>query len=256
MSRQAGMWLFMTLMVVSFAAAQEEEEPLPPPRRASAPKIGGGAGFIQNWLQLDLDPINQILKKSNAAEFSTNGLLMLGGQGYGYIMLVNNLRIGGMGASGTRTSHAVDPGTRDRRDVELSAGYGGVTVDYVIPVAPRLDLTVGGLIGGGGMSLIMTLDKGDLKIWDELWQNFGQSGASAAEYSKKLSGSFFVYQPAVNVEYALLRWLGVRAGVSYMGLAGSSWRVDDRFDLAGTPDNISSKGWMFNGGLFVGTFIF
>jgi hypothetical protein len=257
MFRKIALWLLLLEIVGSMVlfAQQDEEEPLPPPRRTSAPKIGGALGFTQNVLFLNLDPINEVLRKSNAAPFSGNAMLLTGAQGYGYVMVVNNLRVGGMGATGTRKSTSVDPGGNISRNVELSAGYGGVTVDYVIPVVPRLDLALGGLVGGGGMSFKMTLDRGNVRLWNDVWDTFG-SATAADQYSTKVSGSFFVYQPSVNLEYAVLRWLGVRAGASYLGMAGSNWKQDDQFDVSGVPDNISGKGWMINGGIFVGTFIF
>ena len=105
------------------------------------------------------------------------------------------------------------------------------------------------------MKLAMNRDDGSGKVWTDLWSDFG-SPQPASEYSRTLEGSFFIYEPSVNVEVAILRWLGVRAGVSYVGMAGNSWKLDDRYDVTGVPDNIKSQGFKFNTGIFVGTFIF
>ncbi|HUN65316.1 MAG TPA: hypothetical protein VMW43_04385 [Bacteroidota bacterium] len=248
------MLLLLSLTGVILAQDKDDEdEPLPPPRKASATKFGGAAGYTQNLLFLNIDPINQALKSANAAPFDGNGLFMTGGQGYGYIMFLPNVRIGGMGASGTRTSTSIQGTTV--RTTELSAGYGGVTIDYVMPVLPRLDVTAGLLLGAGGLSLTMTRDEGVPKVWDSVLTQLGGTG-SASQYTAKMSGAFFVYQPSVNVEVALLRWIGIRVGASYMGLVGSDWKFNDRYDLAGVPDNINSKGWMINGGIFIGTFMY
>lgn len=257
MFRRVVLWMLILEVVGSLVvlAQQDEEEPLPPPRRTNAPKIGGALGFTQDILFLNLDPINEVLLKSNAAPFSGNAILLTGGQGYGYVMVVNNLRIGGTWAGGTRKSTSIEYQTQIQRDVELSAGYGGVTIDYVIPVVPRLDVALGGLLGGGGVSFKMSLNQRNARLWGDIWSNY-VSGQPANEYTTKLSGSFFIYQPSVKLEYAVLRWLGVRAGVSYLGMSGSNWKQDDQFDLAGVPDAISGKGWMINGGIFIGTFIF
>ncbi len=257
--------LIVLLLVASstwvVAQQDDDEEPLPPARRSMGPKIGGAAGFTQNILFLDMSPINDILAGSKAAKFEGNGLLMLGGQGYGYILILPNFRVGGMGASGTRKSTSVEiqqSGFDIRRDVELSVGYGGVTMDYVIPVMPRLDVAAGILLGGGGLSFKMTRDDGSQKVWTGVWDEFGTSNPAGSpfNYSRTLSGSFFIFQPTVNVEFSLLRWLGLRAGASYLGMAGGNWKVDDKNDLLGVPDKISGKGWMINGGIFIGTFVF
>lgn len=246
---------FLTLVIaIPIFAQDEEEEPLPP-RHHAQPKIGGAGGFTQNLLFLNLDPINALLRGSKSAEFTKEPILMLGGQGYGYIIVVPNLRIGGSGAGGSLMSKALDEATNTTRTVQLSAGYGGVNIDYVVPVVPRLDLTAGVFLGGGGISVKMTRDQGNGKAWDNLWRNFG-SNDSTYEYTRNLSGSFFIVQPSINVEVAVLRWLGLRVGAAYMGMVGGSWKMDDNFDLVGVPDNINGRGFMLNGGIFLGTFLF
>src|ERR1051326_5132425 len=82
MFRKIALWLLLLEIVGSMVlfAQQDEEEPLPPPRRTSAPKIGGALGFTQNVLFLNLDPINEVLRKSNAAPFSGNAMLLTGAQ--------------------------------------------------------------------------------------------------------------------------------------------------------------------------------
>ena len=237
-------------------AQEDDDEPVPPPRRHGQTKIGGAAGFTQDLLFIDLDPINQVLRNSNAAPFDKQPLVLLGGQGYGYILLLPNVRVGGIGGSGTMRSKSLQGLTR--RDVELSVGFGGVTIDYVVPVIPRVDVALGGVFGGGGMSLKLTRDDGYPKSWADEWNqlNTGSPPGPNFNYSTTLSGSFFVYQPRVAVEVAILRWLGVRVGASYNGMAGNSWKVDDNYDLVGVPDNVSGKGWMIDGGLFIGTFVF
>lgn len=255
--------LFMLMLVLitsnSYVAAQvDEEEPIPP-RRATQTKIGGGAGITPFWLFLDFAPINQTLAGANSGRFSTNALPLFGGQGYGYILFLPNLRIGGLGASGTRTAEAIEPAgaITIRRETKLSVGFGGVTVDYVVPLMPRVDITAGILLGGGSMELKMTRDQGGANDWGSIWSDYGGGGsATVQEYSRTLKGSFFAYQPSLNVEVAVLRWLGVRAGASYLGMAGGSWKRDDQFDIPNVPDGIKGNGWMINGGLFVGTFIF
>src|SRR5438045_3061861 len=81
-------------------AQEQDEEPLPPPKRAGSVKIGGAIGFTQSLLFLNFDPINEVMRRENLAEFSNNGLVMLGGEGYAYITFVPNLRLGYQGMSG------------------------------------------------------------------------------------------------------------------------------------------------------------
>ena len=249
-------WFAFIIISTTFVIAQDEDdEPLPPPKHSLATKIGGAIGFTQGYLFLNLDPINQIMRKENLAEFDSRGLFMLGGQGYAYVMFVPNLRVGYINMGGHMRSRTLDPSTKIVREVELSVGYSGATFDYTIPVAPRVDVSLGMLLGAGNMDLNFTRNNGLPQQWDSTWNNFG-ANTPVDNYSGKLSGSFFIYQPSLNVEVAVLRWLGVRAGVSYLGMSGNNWKRDDKYDLFGVPDEVSGKGWMFNSGIFVGTFVF
>ncbi|MBI4811237.1 MAG: hypothetical protein HY800_07345, partial [Ignavibacteriales bacterium] len=121
----------LAILTLPILAQEDEEEPLPP-KRSIQSKIGGAGGFTQNLLFMDLNPINEYLKKSNCAEFDKTPMLLLGGQGFGYIMIVPNLRIGGLGAGGALTSTSLDTSLPMdmRREVELSVGFGGVTIEY------------------------------------------------------------------------------------------------------------------------------
>lgn len=242
------------ILTIPLIAQEDEEVPLPP-KRAAQSKIGGAGGFTQNILFLNINPINDILRQSNAATFGDNRMLMLGGQGYGYIMVMPNLRIGGAGASGTMASKSVSTNSNISREVELSVGYGGVTIEYAISLLPRLDISPGILLGGGGMNFKIRRDQGNAKIWDNIWEDYKERN-NINEYTTNLSGSFFSYQPSLNLEYAILRWLGVRIGVSYSGMEMLEWKHDEKDDLIGVPDNINGRGVMLNGGIFLGTFMY
>ena len=236
--------------------SQEEEQIPSPPKHSVQAKIGGAGGFTQNLLFLNLDPINEMLNQSNAAPIKDQPMLLLGGQGYGYIMFVPNLRVGGLGAGGSIISRAYDPMTNIRRDVELSVAFGGVTIEYAVPIVPRLDVAVGIMLGGGGTGIKMTQNINSNKLWTTVWDEFGMNHPGLDEYTRNLSGSFFIYQPSLNIEYAVLRWVGLRVGVSYNGMAVSEWKLDDKYDLIGVPDKVSGKGFMINGGIFLGTFLY
>lgn len=248
--------LLPSLMLASLAFSQTEDqyEPVPPPK-ASQGKIGGGGGYTPGWLFMDVDALNATIVAAGGTPFDGGRMMMQGGQGYAYLLLVENLRIGGMGMSGTRSTSRLETATNTRRDVELSVGYGGVTLEYTLPIVPRLDITVGTLLGGGGMSLTLRRDNGSSKEWGDIW---GETGGSqdAAEFSRRLEGSFFTFQPSVTLEFAILRWLGLRAGAGYLGMSGGSWKLDDTYELLGVPDEINGKGWMINTGIYIGTFIY
>jgi hypothetical protein len=255
MKRFYMIFLLMFFTLCMSVAQQDEEEISPPSRHRMQMKIGGAGGFTQNILFLDLAPLNDFLAKSQAEPLGSNPILLLGGQGYGYIMLIPNLRIGGLGAGGSIDSKRVDT-LGVRRDVNLSVTYGGVSIEYAVPIVPRLDITIGLMLGGGGMTATLTRDQGTAKVWDNIWDEYGSASPASDEFTRRLSSSYFVYQPSLQIEYALLRWIGLRVGVGYYGVAGANWRLDEKYDLLNVPTSISSKGWMINTGIFLGTFVY
>ena len=258
MHRASSVSLLAVLLLAAVSAAfpqvDEKYEPVPP-ARSSPGKIGGGVGYTPGWLMMDVDALNATIVAAGGTPFDGGTIMLNGGQGYAYILLVQNLRVGGVGMSGSRSTSRIEQSTNTRRDVELSVGYGGVTIEYSQPLVPRLDLTFGAVLGAGGMNITMRRDQGGAKVWGDLWDEFG-SPAAPTEYARTMEGSFFTWSPSVSLEFALLRWLGVRAGVGYLGMSGGSWELDGAYDLAGVPDEISANGWMINAGLYLGTFVY
>ena len=88
---------------------------------------------------VDVKEINNFLIAGSAAPLKENGVCLAGGGGAAYIIVVPNLRVGGLGMSGSISSTSVDV-TGLRRDAKLNVGFGGVTVEYVFNLAEHLDL--------------------------------------------------------------------------------------------------------------------
>jgi hypothetical protein len=244
--------LLLMLLSCTYVFSQQEDEPPIPPRRSKAGKVGAFGGFTPSWLFVDVKPINDFLVSAGGAPLNENGVFLWGGGGAAYIMLVSNLRVGGYGMSGSIQSTKLDA-FGVRRDAELSVGFGGVTFEYVVPVSERLDVSVGTMLGGGGIDLILRQDIGGFNTWESEKQFF-QNGGPPANSKRTLSGSYFVWVPSVNVEYAVLGWLGFRLGASYVGMSSPSWTVDDDHELLGVPSNVNGQGFMINAGVLVGTF--
>ena len=252
MRRLLGIFLLIT-MLVPLASAQEE--PIPP-RRTKAPKVGLFAGYTPGLLFVNVTPVNEFLAGTGAAPFEDQGMFMQGGAGALYILVIPNVRVGFMAMGGGRTSTTVDIGTGNRQDVSLNVSFGGFTFDYVWTIVPKLDVAVGTMIGWGGMDL--TLRKqlpGEGQTWDrekDLFTNWNATTGNVL--TRGLSGSFFTLIPALNVEYAISGWIGVRLGASYVAMIAPSWTLDGEYDLAGVPSSVKGNGFMLNAGIFVGTF--
>ena len=245
--------IVLTLAATVWSAASAQEEPIPPKRSRMA-KMGLFGGFTPGFLFPDVKPINDFLLKGKGAALNDGGMFLWGGGGAAYIMVVPNLRVGGVGMSGSIKSTSLST-LGIRRDAELKIGYGGVTIEYVVPIVERLDVAFGAALGVGGIDLTLRQSNGQTSTWtgeqDYLATGMGAPGSNI---TRVLSGSFFMYVPSVNVEFAFLGWLALRVGGSYVGMAAPSWRVDGNYDLIGVPGEVNGKGFMINAGLLVGTF--
>jgi hypothetical protein len=252
--------LLFALLAFSFQSislAQDDDIPIPPTRSRAA-KIGGFVGFTPGWLSVNVNPLNAFITGAGGSPLKDNGVFMTGWEGEFYVLFIlPNLRMGGVGMSGSISSSAVDQ-AGIRRDVELRAGWGGVNIEYVVPIVPRLDFAFGAVLGTGGIDVTLREDAGGAKTWSSEWGSFGsgnyQSGSQVSSVTRKLTGSYFIWVPSARVEYAVIGWLAIRLGVSYAGMSSPSWKLDDKYDLAGVPGDISGKGFMVNGAILIGTF--
>jgi hypothetical protein len=250
MKRLAALGLLLGVLI-SLGIAQEE--PIPP-KRSRTVKVGLFGGFTPGWLFVDVKPINSFLAAGKGAPLKEDGVFMTGGAGAAYIMLLPNVRVGGIGMTGSIKSTSIDINAI-RRDAEMRVGFGGITVEYVLPVTERFDIAFGGMLGWGGIDLTLRQSNGGSNTWTGEQQLFGLWNAGTpGNLTRTLSGSFFIWSPTVHVEYSLLGWLGVRLGASYVGMVFPSWRVDGNYDLLGVPSDVSGRGFMVQAGLFVGTF--
>lgn len=252
------MLVLVTLFLVApELPAQDDMIPPIPPKRSRSAKVGLFGGFTPGWLFADLKPINAELRGAGGAAVRDNGIPLYGGGGSAYIMFVPNLRVGGLGMSGSVSSTSLDP-AGVRRDAQVSVGFGGVTVEYVIPVVERLDVAVGTMLGTGGIDITLRQDAGGAKTWGTEWGGYGSGtydiGGQITSVRRSLEGAFFVWVPSLSVEYAVTGWFAVRLGGSYVGMAAPSWSLDGEHDLLGVPSSVSGKGFMINAGLLVGTF--
>jgi hypothetical protein len=250
--------LFVVLLFTFGCGLVQAQEELIPPKRGRAMKMGLFGGFTPGYLSLDLEPINAMLKSSGVAPFDQKGAWLWGGAGAAYIMLVPNLRVGGLGMSGsvsTGSTVNVAGVGNVRRDAQVHVGFGGVTVEYVVPIADHFDFAFGTMLGGGGIDVELRQSVGGVDTWTNEGKIFSAwPPAPLNNSTRTLSGSYFIWIPSVNFEYAVLGWMAFRLGASYVGMSFPSWSVDGDYDLHDVPSSVSGKGLMINAGILLGTF--
>ena len=256
--------LLLTVAALCVSLGLAQEEPIPP-KRSHMVKVGLFGGFTPGMIFPNVKPVNDFLVAGGAAPLKENGVLLLGGAGAAYIMIVPNLRVGGVGMSGSISSTSLDLSTNIRRDAQLKIGYGGVTVEYVVPLFEHFDFSVGTMLGTGGMDITIRKSNGGSNTWGSEQGYLGSRGlffppiagdlgSPPNNVTRIYSGSFYILIPSAGFEYAVTGWLAFRLGVSYVAMVAPTWRVDSNYDLLGVPSDVNGNGFMVNAGLLVGTF--
>ena len=167
--------------------------------------------------------------------------------------------------SGSISSTSLDAATNIRRDVQLKIGYGGITVEYVVPIMERFDFAFGTMLGTGGIDLTLRKSNGGSNTWESERGFLGATGGGVTpagaelgsppdNVTRVLTGSFYILIPSVCFEYAVTGWFALRLGASYSVMFAPTWKVDSNYDLLGVPSNVKGNGMMVNLGLLVGTF--
>ncbi len=250
-------WILFACMIVlgssSHVTAQQnddtsEKEWKEPPRV----KVGGAGGVVTSLGFFKNDEINKTLKGIGMPALSSDPMVLVGGEGYGYIMFLPNLRIGGFGQGGHQTVSTLDA-ANVQREVEYHVSYGGFLMDYVVPVTHRLDIAGGFTIGGGSIEILMSRDDGGFKKWGDLWSEFGNNDPTH-NVTRSMSGAFVAFNPHLTVEYSLLTWMQLRVGVGYPMMFNASWQLNDKQDIMNVPSNLRPDGITVNGALMFGFF--
>jgi hypothetical protein len=213
--------------------------------------FGGGGGFTPGWYFINLDPVNEKLK-AVMPELNSEGIFTTGGGGFIYIGAIRNLRIGGMGFGGAASESAVSPQDGFNREVIYSIWGGGITVEYTLPFIKKVGVSLGALIGGGGIEIEVFRNAGNLH-WNNIWTEVNNS-STTGNLHRTLTNSFWIISPAINIDIPFYRFLSFRIGGGYQISLGDNWKIENEIDLSGVPSELNGKSFFINSGIFVGFF--
>lgn len=218
-------------------------------------RFGAAGGFTPTVVFPNMNPINtQILKNLHIENLSDNGMFVLGGGGYAYIMLVDNLRLGGMGLSGTQSSNGVIEGLNV--EVKYSYGLGGFTAEYTLPFINKIAVSLGAIIGVGSSS-VEVFQNADNFDWTTAWSAFSPITSSIdRNKSRKFSNTFFTITPTLNIDIPLDRFIAFRVGGGYIFSTNNEWKVDNDKILRSVPSDLKSNSFFIQTGIFFGLFAF
>jgi len=216
--------------------------------------FGGGGGFTPGFIFPNMEPLNNVLpadfpKLSNKAVFTT------GGAGFFYIGLIKFLRIGGGGFGGSTSEMVQSPSDNFRREVDYSIGGGGLTIEYTIPFIRDFGISVGAMIGGGSIQAEIYKNKGSFS-WNDLTGEFGSAGSQSDDISRKISGSYWLISPLLNIDIPIYRFVSIRVGGGYQMTLGESWTIENNQDFADVPTEFNGNSFFIQTGIFLGFFAF
>jgi hypothetical protein len=227
--RRILLFTFTLLMLISstmpFLHAQEEDYDRPRKRQRSGGIFGGGGGVVPTWVFLETKTLNNEMLARQFPSLSEDGMFLMGGHGYGYIIFIPNLRIGGLGAGGSLEATSSQNGMF--RSTKLALSYGGVTLEYVVPFG-RFHVAIGGLLGSGTHKLTLTQTPDESKDWNA---TFPYSGSR-----HEFTNDFFTYQPTITLEYDINPFIVFGLTGGYLGSSGNEWEMDERFPVRNMPD--------------------
>ena len=241
--------LFFILILISLRTsfAQEGED------LGWVSRFGAAGGFSPVLVFPNIDAVNLQIKNMGLENLSSKGMIVYGGGGYAYIMLVNDLRIGGIGLSGTQSSSGTNNGFN--KEVKYNYGLGGVTVEYSLPFIKNIAVSVGAIIGVGSSSIEIFQNQNNF-TWSGIWNDVSDKSKTTQNIYKKISNSFLTISPTLNVDIPLSRFIAFRVGGGYITTFASSWKVDNDQDIGNVPSELKSSSFFIQTGIYFGLIAF
>ncbi len=224
--------------------------------------FGGGGGYVGGWIVPKLDGVNAQLKGFGVPDMPASGFYTSGGAGFIYLGIVPNLRIGGIGFGGSRSSSISKtingPGpvplyVKESREAVLSLSGGGLTVEYTLPYVKNIGISVGALLGRGSLNIQLYKNLGNYD-WQYFWLE--ARSANSSTFSSTLKNSYWIFTPTLNFDIPTYRLIDFRIGLGYQLTFGSKWTYDNNKDILNAPSDISGNCFYIQAGVFVGLFSF
>lgn len=175
---------------------------------SAAPTMGFGLGGPMIGLfNLDLAGINSVLDGSGYAPLPES-IVTFGGGGVGGV--IGGFSFGGSGWGGSVSSLVGD------KKAELSLGFGGMDLGYVLGGNTRSLLAIGLVAGGGEI---------ELKLRDRLPVDFAD--AVSVPLTTTLTRGFIGIQPYVQFQVQPLVWMGFKVQLGYLFAFADDWEACD-----------------------------
>jgi hypothetical protein len=213
-----------------------------------------GGGLIIGLHMPSLNDLNSGIAQKFIKQDLKEQSLFIGGQGFIPLPWVKNLRIGGVGLSGSSSVCCVPDtvnGQPVARSLTYHIGYGALTLDYSFVNTNRFHILGGFELGLGDVEIIaqQAVNRDAFDITNEF-------SSGTFNITHNYHAGLVLLKPQVEFEYAPLKWMMLRLGAGYQLTFMGTWKADDEVSLgdAGALTNVNGNGPFFHFGLFVGFF--
>ncbi len=224
--------MLVTLLLVLFSGMTVSEE-------AEESVVGFGfGGPMTGGFMPELDEVNEFLKDNGYAALG-DSLIVAGGGGRGGAL--GGLSIGGIGWGGTAASQ------KENEQARLSAGFGGCQLGYVVGGDERSLLTIGAVLGGGGVNLnLREVGPGDSGPCPAI--TLGDTNGPRSGFPKGIvieptptnyCQGFIAVEPYLSMQVQPLGFLGFELHLGYLftllgfGCCGEAENSAPSLDLSG-----------------------
>ncbi|HYM20984.1 MAG TPA: hypothetical protein VEW28_08275 [Candidatus Kapabacteria bacterium] len=225
--------------------------------RSSVPSYNWlGGGFVAGAFIADVSSLNTNIAMPFIKQNLSGTVPMFGGRGFIPFPWVKNLVIGGVGFGGMSQVCCVPDTTGSgqpvMRTLRYSVGYGGISLDYAIPIRwSRVHILAGIELGLGSVNI--WAKQAAARTSFDISSEFDQPSTNITH---TYSASMFVYKPQVSFEWAPWNFLMLRVSAAYQGSSVSTWKADEDVGLGNTDQlaKINGSGFVANAGIYLGIF--
>ncbi|MEE9431635.1 MAG: hypothetical protein V3V16_11375 [Melioribacteraceae bacterium] len=214
-------------------------------------KFGGAVGFSPVILLPNFDDVNSNLETLGMDELS-GPIYAPGGGGYIYVMIIDNLRFGGIGFGGSQSSLTKNGNVEN--EVIYSLSGGAFTIEYTMPFVKNMALSAGVMLGGGELELNIFQNNGTFD-WGNIWNNI-KDNKEISNKSILMNNSFYLVSPTINVDIPINRFIALRGGLGYQFTFGDSWETGNEKKLNNVPSSFYGNSFFIQSGIYVGLFAF
>jgi len=213
----------------------------------------GGGGFTPMLVQDEFTDLADLMTELglSSTPFSSDGMVMWGGAGQGYVG--NGWFLGGFGNGGglsnTVTAIHSDGVTEVDREVTFAMGYGGLTVEKRFAPFSWAVISGGVGLGLGGIDINVTQDEGQFS-----WTNLNDELIDTKSTSVNFSKNYAIAHPRASMMIRLTGWMRLRAEYGYLYGYGFSdgWKTTlgnnaldtevDTYELVGSTGKMTELG--------------